>query len=178
MGYQKIKDIKYADIELQGKEYRVLRNGAVISLASGKVLEQRLTPDGYASFTAGKNDCRSTYCTHRIVGKLFLEKPNDANEVEYEVNHLDTNRVNACVENLEYTTHKENVAYSYKLGHYKGQPNEENPNAKLTREDVIEIKQLLAKGTSVAEIARKYQRGWQTINHIKQGNTWTDVTIN
>ena len=172
MAYQKILDAEYIDTDLSGKMYRVYKNGTVVSLASGVVVQQRLSKDGYNCFTAGKKGNRTCYYTHRVVGKLFLEKPSDADKVQYELNHLDTDRTNPCADNLAYVTHEENVQYSVERGHYKGKKCGNNPNAKLSSDEVAIIKLLLDDGVTVYEIAKRFGRGWQTINHIKQGTTW------
>ena len=99
MAYQKILDVESVDTDLNGKMYRVYKNGTVVSLASGKIIQQRLSIDGYSCFTAGKKGNRSCYFTHRVVGNLFLEKPADADVVQYELNHIDTNRANPSADN-------------------------------------------------------------------------------
>lgn len=52
---------------------------------------------------------------HRLVATYFLDKPEGKNIV----NHLDTNRQNNHVSNLEWTDAKGNNAYSMALGHLK-----------------------------------------------------------
>ena len=53
---------------------------------------------------------------HRIVAKAFLEN-NDKNKTQ--VNHIDANRLNNEVSNLEWCTPKENVYHSYQYGNRK-----------------------------------------------------------
>ena len=45
-----------------------------------------------------------------------------------EVNHKDFNRANPAWWNLEWLSHKDNIAYSHKAGKYKGRFGENNPN--------------------------------------------------
>ena len=94
-----------------------------------------------------------------------------------EVNHKDFDKTNNYYKNLEWITHKENVLYSKKNGRYKSlnKFGEHNHNSKLFEYQVKEIKKMLKNGYSVSEIAKKYERGWQTINHIKQGDTWKNI---
>ena len=53
---------------------------------------------------------------HRVVAKVFLEN-NDENKTQ--VNHIDANRLNNKVSNLEWCTPKENVYHSYQYGNRK-----------------------------------------------------------
>ena len=46
--------------------------------------------------------------THRLIAETFLEKP--SNDVE--VNHIDKNKLNNTLSNLEWLTHKENFKLS------------------------------------------------------------------
>lgn len=84
--------------------------------------------DGYLSVKLCKDGKNKTICIHILVANAFLEKPNSICALE--VNHIDTNRENNCVENLEWCTHKENILHSSALGHYKNKCGEKNPNYK------------------------------------------------
>ena len=50
---------------------------------------------------------------HRIVAELFLPKPL---EHQTQVNHIDGDKSNNCVNNLEWICPKENIKHSHKLG--------------------------------------------------------------
>lgn len=104
------------------KRYKISNTGKVYSLYernSKKPLEQ---PRQKATFinNAGyecvllsiKGKVKS--CTiHRLVALHFIENPYKLSDV----NHKDENKLNNCVENLEWVSHKQNMQYSaYRWG--------------------------------------------------------------
>lgn len=50
------------------------------------------------------------------------------------------------------------------------------PNAKLSKEDVIEIKKRLDLGVTCARLSRDFKVGPTTINAIKSGKNWSHLT--
>lgn len=58
--------------------------------------------------------------THRLVASLFLK--NSDPEKYVEVNHIDGNKLNNCVSNLEWVTHRQNVDHAIRTGLAKGCP--------------------------------------------------------
>jgi hypothetical protein len=64
--------------------------------------------------TTGKTGNRKTASVHRMVAEAFIPNPDNLPEV----NHIDCNRTNNCVDNLEWCTHTENIHYSIKMGNH------------------------------------------------------------
>lgn len=161
---EKWKDYSYGNLK-----YRVSNYGRVIGLGRNRELKHRLDGDGYLSVTVGDMENRTRMRVHRIVASLFVDNPNQFNEV----NHIDRNRANPRADNLEWTTHKENIAHSHQQGAYKeiGR-GENNPKHKLTETQVREIRRLYSEGTTQKELANRFKVGWSTIHNIVHNLTW------
>lgn len=77
--------------------------------------------NGYLSIELGK---RNSYLVHRLVAVAFIENPLK----KPCVNHLDGNKSNNRVENLQWCTYSENEKYSY--SHLGKKPNKTFKNKK------------------------------------------------
>lgn len=80
----------------------------------GYVLKQMMDRDGYMLV----NLSSKTFRVHRIVAKTF--KPNMDSSLQ--VNHIDGNKANNHVSNLEWCTSKENVQHFHKVMNKKALP--------------------------------------------------------
>jgi len=92
---------------------RTVPNGNGTRLVKGHVLKQCDNGSGYLRVRFSINGKQIKRSVHRLVAQTFI--PNHDNLPE--VNHLDCDRKNNNVENLEFCTHEENTAYRDKLGH-------------------------------------------------------------
>lgn len=68
---------------------------------------------GYERVVLTKNGIRSTKKMHRLVITAFLGEEKDLS-----VNHIDSNRSNNNIENLEWVTHLENIRHARRNNRY------------------------------------------------------------
>jgi hypothetical protein len=73
-----------------------------------KILSPRFDGGGYVRVALYKNGVAKTYSVHRLVAKHFIENPFNCEEV----NHIDGNKTNNNVDNLEWVTSKENSSHA------------------------------------------------------------------
>ena len=64
--------------------------------------------NGYATTYLYKNNNKTSFSVHRLVAEAFIPNPDSLPQV----NHKDENKLNNCVDNLEWCTSKYNVNYS------------------------------------------------------------------
>ena len=75
-----------------------------------KECKQTLNTWGYMTVNLSKNGKSNTKRVHRLVAIAFLGESN------LQIDHIDGNKQNNCVENLEYVTPKENTQRAWKNG--------------------------------------------------------------
>jgi NUMOD4 motif/HNH endonuclease len=102
-------------VDIQGYEgyYQVSNYGNVKSLdrvikektgktqtLKGRILKLRINPGGYYHVGLGKNGTRATFAIHQLVAQAFIPNPNKKRTV----NHINGNKLNNSVSNLEWST--------------------------------------------------------------------------
>jgi len=160
--------------------YEISNYGRLFSLNyknSGKRKEIKpALDDGYYKTMIQRDDKKYiTVAIHRLVAEKFLNKKNNL-----EVNHVDGNKTNNHVNNLEYCTHSENIKHAYKIGLEKAKRGELNGMSKLIDEQVIEIRKYANKYGYLKnrkELAKKYNVSEATLKDIvsKRRNNWAHI---
>jgi hypothetical protein len=77
-------------------------------LFKGKILTPNQNRDGYMQIAMCINRKTKAFAVHRLVALTFLPKPDNKKEV----NHINLNKLDNTIENLEWVTHKENIAHA------------------------------------------------------------------
>lgn len=99
-----------------------------------KILKSAITKDGYLQ-TMLKNDS-GKYNSKKVHWFVTLSwfgfRAKDK-----QVNHIDGNKQNNSIHNLEYVTQSENSKHSFRIGLQKARRGELNGMSKLTKEEVI-----------------------------------------
>jgi len=131
-----------------------------------KLASVQLTNKGYPYIQVGGH----RYLVHRLVATAYLDKPDGCNVV----NHLDENKTNNAISNLEWTTQSGNMKHYYRDKHYKLHGSL-NCNAKLTEAIVTEIKRRLLAGDTGTSLAKEYGVAHGRIYDIKHGRSWSHV---
>lgn len=92
--------------------YYVNEEGQVLG-KSGKILKHCLNEiTGYLHVGVIINGKMRTKTIHRLVAETFSHQPSD----KHEVNHIDGNKHNNHISNLEWVTRSENIKHAYKMG--------------------------------------------------------------
>ena len=93
-------------------DYSITKDGQVFSHKTNKFKKPFVFPTGYIGITLSKNAVSKNYYLHRIVADNYISNPNN----KPQVNHIDGNKANNSISNLEWVTPKENMKHSLDNG--------------------------------------------------------------
>ena len=125
---------------------------------------------GYKVISLTKDNKAKEYRAHRLIAEAFVPNP----KIKPEVNHIDGNKINNRVDNLEWVTGKENIRHAYEAG-LSNNFGSKHHFAKLTEEDVIKIRNMYLNGVSSPKIASIYDMNKRTIMRLINRKTWKHV---
>lgn len=109
---------------------------------------------------------------HRLVAKHFIENPN----LYKTVNHIDGNKLNNNIKNLEWCSYRTNNLHARKTGLHKQIKGEQVKLARLNKEDVLKIRaEYQPRTNSLGKIAKKYGVGRSTIFQLIKRITWKHI---
>ena len=158
--------------DIKGYEglYMISNLGRIKSSYYNKVLKSGKDKHGYLHVSLYKNSIAHTKNIHIIVARTFIPNPNNLPEI----NHIDGNKENCAVSNLEHSTRSNNEKHARKIGLKSAIKGEKNNFAKLTELQVKEIREL--KGKLIQEeIASIYNVCRQTISSIHRNINWKNI---
>lgn len=136
----------------------------------GKILRISLGNNYYfVGLKKTRNQKQKTYLIHRLIASAFIPNP----ENKPFVNHIDGNKLNNSIKNLEWCTYRENTDHAVKTDLVAF--GSRSVKSKLKEMDVIAIKKYLAEGYTCKDIANKYSVHITTISCINTGKNWRRI---
>ena len=131
------------------------RNGRLTT--EPRILFGKRDKDGYIEVRLCKNGVVTYKRVHRVVADHFL-----TGDMSLQVNHIDGNKSNNRVNNLELVTAKENVTHAHETGLHKGC---------VTKVHIITThERLLFESITTASEYLGVHRGWFRDNVKRKGN--------
>jgi hypothetical protein len=101
--------------KIDGYPYSVSDTGLVRNDRKGRILKGRVLPTGYVYVQLGS--IKKNFYIHRLVATCFIENP----DAKPEVNHIDGNKSNNRVDNLEWVTRSENNIHKYRILNFQNE---------------------------------------------------------
>ncbi len=132
--------------------------------------------DEYVEIVLSKNRKSMRYNLHRLLAIHFIPNPNNYPQV----NHIDGNKFNNSIENLEWCNNSQNQLHAIKLGLKIPAKGSKNGNSKLKEQDVIEIRNIAkerGRRYNRKELSLRYGVSICTIKEIvnHRKNIWANV---
>lgn len=103
--------LQWKEIQGYNGRYFISSNGQIKN-KYGKILKPWIR-NGYYTIGLMINKKRTNYYIHRLVAEYFLSNPDKHRNF---VNHLDGDKLNNNVSNLEWCTRQENAQHAYETG--------------------------------------------------------------
>ena len=163
----------WKDIRGYEGRYRVSNFGSVFSQITNKRLKQTRSNTGYYQVQLYGENGVSNILVHKLVAEAFVENP----DKKPEVNHLDGDKSNNCMSNLEWVTRSENTHHAISKGlrplcPMYGKRGDENPLSKEIIQYDLDGKYIrLWKG--IANAARYYNANEASISGCLNGRNKT-----
>lgn len=133
-----------------------------------------LTRDGYEKVRLIHQGKDKTMRVHRLVAEAFIPNPDNKSTV----NHIDGDKRNNKVSNLEWADKSEQMEHAYKLGLKESRMGSHNSNAKLTDEQVREIRSSYipqSREYGTVALSKKYGVTNRVIGLVVRGEAYKDV---
>ena len=163
---------KKLEIDGVNKEYIIYDDARLYDIKLGRFKNPIENRKGYLRYTIYVFGKRKFFFVHRLVLKTFNPVENMDN---LQVNHIDGNKKNNCLSNLEWCTNTENQRHAFAHG-LISRKGEKNSQSKLTEKDVLEIINMLLNKIPYRKIMDKFNISKSTISAIKNKRLWRELT--
>lgn len=158
-------------------KYEISNLGRFRNKRTGYIRKPHMDGCGYLQCSYQDNDGNMRYGRiNRLVAKAFIPNPDNKSTV----NHKDGIKTNNRVDNLEWATKEEQMVHAYKLGLKKPMCGVNHPSHKLSKEDVLYIREHYKshdKEFGMVALAKKFGVSEATIQRVAKqyGNYYRDL---
>lgn len=158
--------------------FQVSNFGNLKSKRTNKILKQHKRKNGYMTVSTrigGRNGKCLCFKVHRLVAQTFINNP----ENKPYVNHIDGQKDNNYVDNLEWVTPKENTDHAIMIELMRPLPPQDynKKHRKLTRDQVLYIRRSYVPYDRICgarALALRFNVSKNRILKIISGETYSD----
>lgn len=172
MNIESLQGENWVEFPIRGfPDYMVSDFGRVYSKRRKRLLGLRPNHKGYLCTEVNYMKERKTFLVHRLVAFAFLDKPS---KEQTQINHIDGDKSNNCVSNLEWCTQSENKKHAFRIGLECNQ-GEKHPQAKFTNSDILKIRSLFRSGHTRRMLAEMFDTKPSNIKSIVLRKSWAHI---
>ena len=150
--------------------YLVYEDGEIFGCSIGRFLKGT-NHQGYRRYAIIINGERKSLLGHRIVAITFLPNPDNLAEV----NHIDGNRANNNLSNLEWVSREGNQQHAFRTG-LNSNKGSKNGKAEMDETTSRQMYLELLKGKTITEVSREFGYSKSSLAKLKGRVTWTEIT--
>lgn len=154
--------------------YLISNMGRIKNKKTNKILKVRPHyKKGYLHTNISIGGKLKTVFVHRLVAEAFIPNP----ENKPQVNHIDGNKQNNRIDNLEWCTAKENIHHAFENKLIINKCGEDCYSSKLSSIQVKEIRKMhaLNRDITITDMAKKYNVSKKTIYNLIKYNTYKNI---
>jgi len=154
--------------------YEVSDLGRIKSVAKsrgrqlGRIMIHGINSDGYHRVRLNRHAKQTSIGVHFLVAAAFLGPCPDG----MEVNHINGDKGDNHPQNLEYLTHQQNTQHAITILGRRIASAEEHGRAKLTWDDINQIRLARQNGASIVSLATQSNVSKSTIRRIVRFENW------
>ena len=158
------------------ERFEVSNNGKIRNSITKKEYKLHLNKNGYwqVCVSLGSRKIKKVIRIHKAVAETFILNP----ENKELVNHIDGNKQNNIVANLEWATYSENTQHAFNTGLMCQPRGVDSPCSKLTYDDIIYIRTHYIPNDytyGTRALGRRFNVDHETIRDILNNNTYTNI---
>ena len=164
-GFTKVKSLE---------NYCINEDGLILNVRTRGVIRPSISKKGYLQVCLTN---KNTYSIHRLVALTFIENK----ENKTEVNHIDGNKLNNHISNLEWNTTQENLEHKRinnlgkTLKAKLSATGENNSQAKLKENEVLYIRENAIVRKDAIRLSNELNVSIATIYDIKNKRSWSHI---
>jgi hypothetical protein len=162
-------EILYKDFPLNGN-YTVYSDGRIFVKRKNKFINGT-DHQGYRRFKIIIDNELKSLLGHRIVAITFLPNPDNLAEV----NHIDGNRANNNLSNLEWVSREGNQQHAFKTG-LNSNKGSKNGRAQMNETTAREMYLHLLSGKTITELNKEYGYHKSALSKLKARVNWYEIT--
>ena len=154
--------------------YMVSTDGLVKRVETNKILNQKLDKNNYlsVSISMGSRYNTKSMLVHRLVAETFIPNP----ENKPVITHIDGNTINNNVNNLKWTTRKENRQHLINMGLELNEKGSLSCNSKLSPNEISYCRKMYqprSKLYGCNALAKRFGVSKSTMSYILNNKTYS-----